>query len=108
MNESYVYLLVIAGGIATYLIRISFLFLLGNRMASSALENVLRYIPAAVLAALTLPAILSPAGTIDLGADNLRLPAAVAAFAVGLKTRSILWVLASGMGTLWVLNFAFA
>lgn len=106
MSEGYVYLLVVIGGIATYLIRISFLFLLGNRMASSALENVLRYIPAAVLAALAVPAVLSPEGAVDISGHNLYLPAALVAFAVGIRTHSVLWVLASGMGTLWLLRFA--
>lgn len=107
MSEGQVYLLVAIGGAITLLIRVSFLFLLGNRVLSAAVEQFLRYIPAATFAALTVPVIVSPAGSIDISTGNLYLPAAVVAFVIGLATRSVLWVLASGMATLWLLGWVF-
>lgn len=104
MNEGYVLALVAAGGAATYLVRVSFLFMLGRRASSPVAGRILRHIPAATLAALTVPAVLSPGGYIDVSTANLLLPAALVAFVVGLKTKSVLWVLASGMGSLWLLE----
>ena len=105
MTEGQVYLLVVVGGVITLLIRVSFLFLLGNRVLSSTMEQFLRYIPPATFAALTVPVIVSPAGSIDIGTGNLYLPAALVAFVVGMLTKSVLWVLASGMATLWILDW---
>lgn len=105
MNEYVIYLLVVLGGLVTFAIRISFLFFLGRGRISPLLEDVLRYIPPAAFAALAVPAVLSPAGTINLGPDNLRLVAALAAVAVGIWTRNMVWMLVCGMAVLWTLTY---
>jgi branched-subunit amino acid transport protein len=107
VSEPQIYLLVLAAGFGTYLIRLSFLLILGNREVSPVIRQALEYIPPAAFAALTLPAVLSPAGVVDLSLENLRLVAAVAAMLVGLWTRSITWVLASGLIALWALKYLF-
>lgn len=99
--------IVILGGLGTYLIRVSFLFVLGNRMVSPVVGTVLRYIPPAAFAALVFPAILRPEGVLEIGIDNLRLLAALIALAIGLATRNVTWVLVSGMVSLWTLTFVF-
>ena len=105
MSEAQIYLLILVAGLGTYLIRLSFLLILGNRAVSPRIEQLLEHIPPAAFAALTLPAIISPAGQIDLSLDNLRLFAAAAAMLIGLWTRSITWVLVSGMIALWALQY---
>ncbi len=107
MSDYPVILVVLLGGLGTYLVRISFLFILGNRMISPLVENVLRYIPPAAFAALAVPAVIRPEGVIDIGADNLKLVAAVVALAIGIRTRSVMWVLVSGMVSLWTLTWFF-
>ncbi len=107
MNDYPVMLMVVLGGLGTYLIRISFLFILGNRMVSPMVENVLRYIPPAAFAALAVPAVIRPEGVVDIGPDNLKLVAAIVALAIGIRTRSVMWVLVSGMVSLWILTWFF-
>ncbi len=104
MEASPVLLVVAGGGVITYLVRLSFLFLLGGRVVAPALQEVLRYIPAAAFAAIAVPAVLVRDGAVDASWHNLPLLAAAAAFAVGLATRSILPVLATGMLALWLLR----
>ncbi len=105
MSDYPVLLVVLVGGLGTYLVRVSFLFILGNRVVSPLVENILRYIPPAAFAALAIPAVVRPEGVIALGPDNLKLLAAVVALVVGYRTRSVMWVLVSGMGSLWLLTW---
>ncbi len=67
-------------------------------------NQALAYVPAAVLAALVLPALLRPEGVVDLSVDNLRLIAGLVAGAVAWYSRSVLLTLATGMGLLWLLQ----
>jgi branched-subunit amino acid transport protein len=107
MSDYPVFWIVVLGGLGTYLIRVSFLFILGNRVVSPMISNVLRYIPPAAFAALVFPAILRPEGVLEIGIDNLRLLAALIALAIGLATRNVVWVLVSGMLSLWTLTYVF-
>ena len=105
MDITPVVLVVALGGALTYLIRLSFLFLLGSQAITPIVQDVLRYIPAAAFAAIVLPAVLVRDGAVEASWHNLPLLAAAAALAVGLKTRSVLPVLATGMITLWLLRY---
>jgi branched-subunit amino acid transport protein len=104
MMDYALYSLVAAGALVTYLIRVSFLLAMGRGRVSPLVEEVLRYIPPAAFAALAVPAVLSPSGTLALGLDNLRLVAAVLALAAGMRTGSVMWTLATGMVALWALT----
>jgi len=96
--------IVVSVGLGTYLTRLSFIGLLGSRRLPITLERALEYIAPAVLAALVLPAVVRPEGTVDLSPDNLKLFAGLAAAIVAWTTRNVLATIATGLGTLWLLD----
>ena len=89
-------------GIGTFLIRFSFLGLIGSRPLPGWLLLHLRYVGVAVFPALVTPMVLWPAAT-EGAVDPLRLVAAAAAFAAGWRIGVVSAILA-GMGTLWLLQ----
>lgn len=90
---------IVVASVGTYLIRGSFLWLHGRIAIPPAIECGLRYVPPAVLAALTVPAVVTPRGTVDLAAPEL-LAGAIAAV-VAWRTRSITATLVVGLAALW-------
>ena len=69
------------------------------------LEEALGFVPVAVLTAIIMPAvIISPEGGVML-AGNSKLPAAIIAVTAALVTRSVLATIASGLGSMWVLEY---
>jgi len=95
-------------GAVTFSIRFSFIGLFGYvDEIPPGVERVLRYVPAAVLAALVAPAVLTvdPA-TGGVATDKL-LAGAVAA-GVAWRTEDIFATIAVGMVTLWVVRFGIA
>lgn len=101
MNEIWLTILVAAAG--TYAFRASFLAL-AHRLVDlpEAVERVLRQIPPAVLAALTVPALIRPEGAFDLWQPEL-FAGALAAI-VSWRTRNIALTLVVGMGVLVTLE----
>src|SRR5206468_1237065 len=71
-----------------------------------AVRRALRFVPPAVLTALAAPAMLRPAGGVDLSLTNLHLVAGSVAALVAWKTRSALLTIAAGMAMLWALAAA--
>ena len=97
--------IVLAVGAATYFFRWVFIHAVGARPLPPPVMRALRYVPAAVLAALVFPALFRPEGPIDISTDNFRLIAGFAAFAASLFFRSVTLTLVVGMGVLWLLIF---
>lgn len=97
------WLLLATIGLGTWLIRLSFLALLGRvERVPPAVERVLSMIPAAVLAALVVPGITRTQGHLDLG--TARFFAGVLAAVVAWRTKNVLATIAVGMGVLWLLS----
>lgn len=92
-------------GIGTFLIRFSFLGILGDRDIPNWLMAHLRYTAVAVFPALVTPLVLWPevtGGTFD----PARLIAAAAVFLVGLRFNAVFAIVA-GMGSLYLLHSLF-
>lgn len=87
-------------GIGTYLIRLSFLGLLGNRPLPPGLRRALSYTAVAILPGLVAPAVLWPPATGG-ETDPARLAAACVTLAVGLVTRSVIGAILAGGVTLY-------
>lgn len=98
------WLVVLAIGVGTFLLRFSFLYLF-ERLGGvpDRVERALRFVPAAVLSALVLPAVLAPDGAPTV-AGNLRLVAAAVAAVVAVRTESILWTIVAGLVALGALE----
>lgn len=86
--------------IGTYVIRLSFLGVLGNRPLPDGLRRALRYTAVAILPGLVAPAVLWPAATGG-QTDPARLAAALVTLAVGIATRSVIGAILAGGVTLY-------
>ena len=96
------WLLTLGLGIGTYLIRFSFLGLLGGRTLPDWALVHLKYVGVAIFPAMITPLVLWPAAT-DGQFDPARLIAAAAAFAIGMRF-SVLGAIVAGMGSLYLLQ----
>lgn len=99
-----VWFVIVVLGIATYLIRWSFLGALGGRAMPPAVLRLLRYTPVAVLPALVAPLVVWPAAT-EGQTDPARLAAAIATLVVGVLTKNVLLSILAGAGTLFGLLY---
>lgn len=101
MSVAAVWGVILALGIGTFLIRFSFLGLLGRKPLPEWVLRHLRYTAVAVLPGLVAPLVLWPPATGG-EADPARLLAAAATVAAGLWARSVLWAMGAGAGVLYL------
>ncbi|MCA8883306.1 MAG: AzlD domain-containing protein [Rhodobacteraceae bacterium] len=94
--------LILGLGVGTFLIRFSFLGLIGDRQLPAWVLRFLRYTPVAVLPGLVAPLVLWPAAT-DGAADLPRLAAAAVTLGLGLWLRNVIVSVLCGMATLFAL-----
>ena len=100
-----IWVIIIATGIATFLMRFSMLSGLAPKQLPKEFENALGFVPIAVLTGIIAQAVLvDPAGGFALF-DNPRLPAAAIATTIALLTRSVMATIASGLVALWCLDW---
>jgi branched chain amino acid efflux pump len=97
-----IWAVLIAGGLATYITRLSFIALAHRGPPPAWVARPLRFVPAAVLSAIILPEVLTPGGAFEVGLAVPRVLAALAAVIVAWRTRSVLLTLVAGMGVLWL------
>ena len=103
IDDTAFWLLTLGLGLGTFAIRFSFLGLLGGRQLPDWALLHLRYVGVAVFPALFTPLVLWPDATGG-DMDPVRVIAAIAAFAVGLKG-SVIGAIIAGMGTFYALHF---
>lgn len=102
MTDQSLWVLFLAIGVGTFALRLSFIQAYGWLRTPPWLHQALAYVPASVLAALVLPAVIYPSAGAQFDLGNGRVLAAAVATLVAWKTRNILFTLAAGMGTLWL------
>lgn len=94
--------LTIAGmAVITYVLRAAPMIAPPGRI-DARIERRLRYLPPALFAALIVPSLLAPAGTLQGG---IRLWAGLLGLAVGWRTRSIPATIVAGLGTFALLRW---
>ena len=98
------WLIIIGMGVITYAIRLSMIVMSGQIQIGDNIQRALRYVPPAVLSAIILPEMLQPGGTLDISIGNERLLAGLIAIAVAWFSKSLLWTVAIGMISLWILQ----
>lgn len=96
-----IWVTILALGIGTYLIRFSFIGLVGDRALPAWATRLLRYVPVAVMPGLVAPLVVWPAATGG-APDPARLMAAAAALGIGAATRSVLGAVVGGMAALYL------
>lgn len=104
LDKSQIWTIIPALAVGTFLIRFSFLGLIGDREMPEWLLRHLRYTAVAVLPGLVAPLVIWPAAT-DGVTDPARLAAALAALTAGLLTRNVNASMAAGAGVL-IVGFA--
>lgn len=97
--------IVLVIGAGSYLLRLSFIGLLGTRPMPTWAERPLKYVAPSVLAALVLPTVLLVDGQADLSpAENPRFLAALIAGLVAWRLKNVAGVIVVGMSLLWILE----
>jgi branched-subunit amino acid transport protein len=99
------WLTMLAAGLATYAIRLSFILLWSRLPAPARLRRALHFVPPAVLTAIILPDLLLRAGALSLGLDNFRLLAGLLAALVAWRTRNPLLTILAGMLVFYLLQW---
>lgn len=88
-----IWALIVVMGVGTYLLRLSFLGLIGDKHLSPVVLRMLRYTPVAVLPGLVAPLVVqgdAPLGDLD------KLISAAATVLVGWRTKNLLAAIATG------------
>jgi branched-subunit amino acid transport protein len=98
------WLIIIGMGVITYAIRLSMIVMSGQVQLGDNLQRALRYVPPAVLSAIILPEMVQPGGTLDLSLGNERLLAGLIAIVVAWFSKNMIWTVAIGMISLWILQ----
>lgn len=99
------WLTILACGIATFLIRLSFIAVHGRVTMPVWFTRALTFVPVAVLSAITLPEILIQNDAVTLSLWNPRLWAGLLAVLVAWRTRNVWATIAVGMAAMWALQF---
>lgn len=98
---------VLAAGVITYLIRLSFILVLEHLTVPDWFSRGLRYVPPAVLSAILVPELANWNGKIDLSWNNPQIIAGIAAILVAWRTRNVVLTLLSGFVCFLVLYIWF-
>lgn len=100
-----IWLVMLLGGLITFGMRFSFIYLFGKLEVPEALRKALHYVPPAVFSAIIFPELFLHEGTLHLSLENTRLLAGLVAIAVAWFTRNTLITIIVGMIALFVLQF---
>ena len=97
-----IWLILVIAGILTYLIRLSFIALLGKWSPPEWVRHALRFVPPAVLAAIIFPELLIRDNAFT--PVNPRLLAGIVAAVIAWRTKNVVLTIAVGMATLLLLQ----
>ena len=99
-----IWLIMIAGGLITFGMRFSFIYLFGRLEIPETLRRALHYVPPAVLSAIIFPELFYNDGSLNLTWANTRLFAGLIAIAVAWFSKNTLVTIIVGMIALVILN----
>ena len=97
-----IWLILVVAGLLTYLVRLSFIALLGKWAPPERISRALRFVPPAVLTAILVPELLIREN--HFLPANPRLLAGAVAAVVAWKTKNVILTIAVGMATLFILQ----
>ena len=101
-----IWLVMLIGGLLTFAMRLSFIYLYGRFEIPGTMRRALRFVPPAVLSAIIFPELWMRDGLLDLTLGNDRLLAGAAAGLTAWFTKNILLTILAGMAALLLLQFA--
>ncbi len=103
-DKTTLWIVIILLGLGTYLIRFSFLGLIGGREMPEWVLRHLRYVAVGVMPGLVAPLVVWPAANQG-NTDPARLLAAIAAFAIGIWLKSVVGAVLGGMIALYSFQY---
>jgi branched-subunit amino acid transport protein len=100
-----IWLVMVIGGLITFAIRFSFIYLFGRFHIPDTVRKALHYVPPAVLSAIVFPELLLPDGALNLSLENHRLLAGLVAVVVAWFSKNTLVTILTGMIALFLLQW---
>ncbi|HJR79267.1 MAG TPA: AzlD domain-containing protein [Anaerolineales bacterium] len=100
-----IWLVMLLGGLITFGIRFSLIYLFGRFNVSETVRKALHYVPPAVLSAIIFPELFLREGTLNFTLDNHRLLAGLIAVLVAWLSKNALITIVVGMLALFLLQF---
>ncbi len=98
------WLTIIASGVVTFAIRLSFILLIGIRQPSEIVQRALHYVPPAVLSAIVFQELFTDKSGLNISAANPRLLAGLIAILVAWRTKNAVLTIIVGMIALWLIQ----
>lgn len=100
-----IWLVMLLGGLITFGMRFSLIYLFGRFQVPETIRRALHYVPPAVLSAIIFPELFLPQGGISLSLDNTRLLAGLLAILVAWFSKNTLVTIIAGMVALFLLQW---
>jgi len=100
-----IWLVMLVGGLITFGMRFSLIYLFGRFEIPATMRKALHYVPPAVLSAIIFPELFMRDETLYLSFDNYRLVAGLVAIMVAALSRNTLITILAGMMALLLLQF---
>ena len=102
-----IWLVMVLGGLITFGIRFSLIYLFGKLHIPETMRKALHYVPPAVLSAIIFPELFLKDGRTNLALDNYRLLAGLFAVLVAWFSKNTLITIIAGMIALFLLQIFF-
>jgi branched-subunit amino acid transport protein len=99
-----IWLVMLTGGLITFGMRFSLIYLFGRFQIPETLRSALHYVPPAVLSAIIFPELFLREGTLSLSPENIRLLAGLLAIVVAWFSKNTLITIMAGMMALFLLQ----
>ena len=100
-----IWFVMIAGGLITFGMRFSLIYLFGKFEIPNTMRRALHYVPPAVLSAIIFPEIFLSNNALDISFSNPRLVAGLLAIATAWFSRNTLLTILVGMAALFLLQW---
>ncbi|NJN80658.1 MAG: AzlD domain-containing protein [Anaerolineales bacterium] len=100
-----IWLVMLAGGLITFGMRFSLIYLFGKFEVPETMRKALHYVPPAVLSAIIFPELFIQDGALNFQLTNIRLLAGVIAIITAWISRNILATILVGMTALLILGW---
>lgn len=99
-----IWLVMLIGGLITFSMRFSLIYLFGKFEVPETLKKALHYVPPAVLSAIIFPELFIQDGALNLQLTNIRLLAGIIAIITAWISRNTLITILVGMVALFILG----
>lgn len=100
-----IWLIMLLGGLITFGMRFSFIYLFGRFQVPETMRRALHYVPPAVLSAIIFPELFLINGKLNIALDNYRLLAGLVAVTVAWFSKNTLITIIAGMVALLLFQF---